>query len=91
MDSHLRCVFGITSDEYYEILKRQDGVCAICKQPETRTFKGSVRRLAVDHDHSTGKIRGLLCGACNTGLGLFDDDPEILKTALGYLNEHTGF
>ena len=57
--------FGITLDTYEEMLKSQNNVCAICFRPETFEMKGTIHSLAVDHDHVTGKIRGLLCRACN--------------------------
>lgn len=69
-DAGLKMRFGITSEEYDILFAMQKGVCAICRQPETvKTKSGSVRRLAVDHDHDTGKPRGLLCYRCNTALG----------------------
>ncbi len=71
--------YDITLYEYNELLKKQKGVCAICKQPP------SDRRLCVDHNHNTGVIRGLLCVECNNGLSKFKDDSEILKTATKYL------
>lgn len=65
------------------------GMCGICKKqmklPEKRQGQ-SLDVVAVDHDHKTGKVRGLLCNACNKGLGLFKDDVEILNNAKEYLN-----
>ena len=60
----------------------QNGCCAICKGEEPSDFKG---RLSIDHDHSSGKIRGLLCMKCNSGLGMFNDDEDILLNAIKYL------
>ena len=79
--------FGITLEEYNEMLEIQDGACAICGQPETRKDHrtGETRALAVDHDHATGRVRGLLCTDCNTGIGLLQDDIEILLNAVDYL------
>ena len=71
----------VTDDEYAELLERQGGVCAICRQPES--VPG--RSLAVDHDHATGAVRGLLCGRCNRALGYFRDDPALLAAAITYL------
>lgn len=62
----LRRDFGITVEQYAEMLASQDGVCAICQKPPTRV------PLAVDHDHQTGRVRGLLCTACNLGLGIYE-------------------
>jgi len=65
----------------------QNGVCAICSGGETVKTRGTLRRLAVDHDHETGKVRGLLCNRCNNGLGNFRDDPDLLREAIAYLQE----
>lgn len=71
--------FGMTPEEYWEMFDRQGGRCAICRAvPDWK-------RLAVDHDHETGEIRGLLCNQCNTGLGFFRDDSELVAEALSYL------
>ena len=80
--------FGITRSDYVKLFNDQNGVCAICHQPETAARKGVVRSLAVDHDHKTGKIRGLLCSDCNTGIGKLKDDPNILLSASEYLKIH---
>lgn len=76
--------YGITPAEYAEMLFLQDGTCKICKQPP----KGD-RRLCVDHDHDTGKVRGLLCNTCNAGLGQFGDSVELLERAIEYLKKGT--
>jgi len=75
------------SDEIHKILvKRQEGLCAICGKPETKKKSdGTVYRLSVDHDHKTNKARGLLCTKCNFGLGSFSDDSEMLLKAYYYL------
>jgi hypothetical protein len=70
--------YGISEDQYQESFSAQGGKCAICRQAFPATPH-------VDHDHSTGAFRGLLCSNCNTGLGLLADDPQILRNALGYL------
>src|SRR5712691_9384434 len=70
--------YGMSWNDYDELLARQGGVCAICK-------KKSKRRLCVDHCHACRKVRGLLCHKCNTGLGLFDDDTDRLRAAIAYL------
>ncbi len=75
----------LNPSEYNDLHAQQKGTCAICHKQETRTKKGKVVALAVDHCHITGKIRGLLCGECNTGLGKFKDNPFLLKAALKYL------
>lgn len=77
--------FGISHAEYAELHQRQGGVCAICKKPETATRNGKVKSLAVDHCHSTGRIRGLLCADCNTGIGKLKEDRNIFLAAIQYL------
>ncbi len=80
VNSHLRRKYGITLDEYKFMLEQQENKCSICKRlPE------DTRRLDVDHDHITGEIRGLLCLACNSSLGGFKDDINLLKAAIIYL------
>lgn len=74
--------YGITIDDYKNLLEKQGGVCAICSN------KDSKFSLAVDHCHKTGKIRGLLCSRCNFSLGNFNDDIELMNKAIEYLNEH---
>lgn len=81
----MKNVYGITLEEFEILEKSQEGVCAICKKTETWVRDGKVFRLSVDHCHDTGKIRGLLCKACNTGIGYFLHDPELLQAAIRYL------
>ena len=81
----LRSVFGITIEDYDRMFLEQNGVCLICKKPETVIARGKIRNLSIDHDHITGKIRGLLCNGHNTGLGKFDDSVELLEEAIRYL------
>lgn len=78
--------YGLSQADYTTMLERQGGVCAICKNPEkAQRFKF----LAVDHDHSTNKIRGLLCHRCNAGLGNFNDVTRLLREAADYLENHS--
>lgn len=74
---------GLTVESYEAMLVAQGGVCAICKRLDPEDGK----ELAVDHDHATEKVRGLLCGKCNKGLGLFDDNVDSLRAAILYLQE----
>ena len=74
--------YGITIEEYEILLAEQNGCCAICL-----VVTGSDgKRLSVDHNHETGEVRGLLCDNCNTGLGMFKDNPSLLAKAINYLN-----
>lgn len=76
--------YSISTGQYEEMLKEQLGGCAIC---ETTISYGS-KSLAVDHCHQTGKVRGLLCTACNTALGLLKEDMELFKKSIQYLELH---
>jgi hypothetical protein len=78
--SHLKRTFGITLDDYDRLLAAQGGGCAICGRPPREDIA-----LHVDHDHATGKVRGILCFKHNNALGDFDDDAELLQRALAYL------
>lgn len=85
----LRESFGLSLEQYQEMHDRQQGKCAICGQPETQLRGGKVKALAVDHCHSTGRIRGLLCCDCNQAIGKLKDDVQILESAIRYLNNST--
>lgn len=82
---------GLSSKEakqiYESILIKQNGNCAICKNPETKIRNGKSVNLSVDHCHKTGIVRGLLCNKCNRTLGVFYDDIEFLKEAIKYLEK----
>lgn len=88
----LRYMFGMELEEYKRLIVKQGGACAICGQPETaRHNDGRTRSLAVDHDHASGAIRGLLCANCNNGIGRFSDDPNLLEAAASYLKGAVAF
>ena len=74
--------YGISPEQYEAMMTAQGGVCAICRRPE---WKGKGNRPHTDHDHVTGQFRGILCGPCNNGLGMFGDDPARLRAAITYL------
>lgn len=80
--SFLKRKYNITIEEYNKIIEKQNNVCAICfgNLNDSRGF-----RPHIDHDHETGKIRGVLCGNCNKGLGMFKDNKEIILNAYNYL------
>jgi hypothetical protein len=77
---HLRRKFGMSLEDYDELVEKQGGVCAVCGYPpdEGKSFH-------IDHDHDSGRIRGLLCSRCNHAIGLLRDDPEVIESALTYL------
>lgn len=80
---------GISAPDYDAMLEAQGGVCAICQAPETRRHpSGTVFTLGVDHDHVTGKIRGLLCTSCNTGIGMAHERLDVLRAMIAYLERH---
>lgn len=87
-ENDLRRKYGIGLNDLRAMAEAQGHKCAICGNPETEMRNGVTRHLAVDHDHATGKIRDLLCQSCNTGLGKFKDDTEILAKAIAYLIKH---
>lgn len=75
----LRRKYGISEEQFEEMLRRQGGRCAVCDRGE---------KLHVDHDHITGRVRGLLCGKCNRALGLLADDPERITALAEYAAQH---
>lgn len=80
--ANLKANFGLSKEDYDAMLTGQNHACAICFEPSPK------RRLAVDHDHETGKIRALLCGRCNLMLGYSRERVDVLHTALEYLVRH---
>ena len=87
---HLIKTYGISLDDYNTLLAQQGGVCAICKRDYKGTRNGVEIGHHVDHDHATGKVRGILCTRCNVALGQFDDSIEYLNNAIKYLRERMG-
>lgn len=85
--ARLRANYGLTLAQYETMLAAQGGGCAICGAPPSSTQNYGRERLAVDHDHSSGAVRGLLCAACNKGLGHFLDSVESLARAIVYLQK----
>jgi hypothetical protein len=77
--------YGMSLQDYETLLAKQGNACAICKRTETSLQYGHIQQLAVDHCHTTGKVRGLLCVKCNTMLGGAEDSKTTLQTALSYL------
>lgn len=81
MKHNLKRMYGMTLGQYDEMVENQNGVCMICEKPEIN------RRLSVDHDHKTGKVRGLLCCRCNFALGIVEDDGFVIA-AKKYLRKY---
>lgn len=74
--------YGVSAEQHTEMVRRAKGRCSICNEPPTK------QGLCVDHDHTTGAVRGLLCAKCNAALGQFNDDPARLASAIVYLAQH---
>lgn len=83
-NKYLKRNYGITLEEYDEMFDEQNGVCAICGG-----ISRDGKRLSVDHDHETGKVRELLCMNCNTALGMLQDNVQIVLAAAQYLTKHS--
>lgn len=81
--------YGLNHDSYDELLRNQKGLCAICNRKETAKRNGVYKNLSVDHNHTTGKVRGLLCQRCNVSIGLFEDRPDFMLNAIKYLQSTT--
>lgn len=81
--SNRKVLYGVTRDQFDALVSRQNGGCAICAA--TSGYRKKKTPLVVDHDHMTGIVRGLLCQPCNSAIGFFADNPELLKRAAVYL------
>lgn len=79
----LKSVYGITVEQYNEMLNEQGGCCAICGTNEPTGYNWHV-----DHNHDTGKVRALLCSQCNQAIGMMKEDVSILRRAIEYLEKH---
>lgn len=89
-ERHLKLSYNLTSQQYLEKVIAQENCCAICKKPEHRLLKtGDVKPLSVDHNHTTGVVRELLCNDCNAMLGFAKENLEVLQNAINYLQKHS--
>lgn len=89
----MRTKYGIEPDAYAKLYAEQGERCAICRDPIADLLSDDgnhTHKTAVDHDHATGKVRGLLCGPCNCALGYMRDDPDRMEAAAMYLRTHLG-
>ena len=90
-DQRYKKNFGITLEDYDRMFAKQKGVCEICGSPQEKRSSGRggvVTNLAVDHCHKSGKVRGLLCGKCNSFIGFAEDSKQRLEKAIEYLKFH---
>lgn len=84
---NLRASYNLSIDQYEEMSISQNGACAICGKAEESTYRGKIRRLAVDHCHTTNTNRGLLCFKCNAAIGCMEDNIDIMASAISYLQQ----
>ena len=82
---YLERKWNIYKEEYDKMVSKG---CGICGEQETRKIKGNTIKMPLDHDHKTGKPRGVLCSHCNQGLGMFKDNTDRLQKAIDYLNSN---
>ncbi len=85
---NLKWTYGITLEQYNEMFEQQNGVCAICGKLETAILNNAVKRLSVDHNHKTGKVRALLCHTCNMYVGMVENK-QLVKRINKYLKGHS--
>lgn len=86
--SKLKSTYGITIEQYDAMFISQGGICLICGCPETVKRNGKIKNLSIDHNHVTGKIRGLLCQKCNQALGLLGENPVTINSLLKYITKN---
>jgi hypothetical protein len=87
--NHLRKTYNLSLEQFHYIYEKQNGLCAICKKEGFQLSTHQKFKIVVDHCHTTGVVRGMLCHNCNRALGLFQDNVESLKTAIDYLEGAT--
>jgi Recombination endonuclease VII len=85
--------YGLTLQQFEEMLVAQGGVCAVCGRPETviNPYTKKIQQLHIDHCHLTGRVRGLLCQECNTAYGMLEEDPERIRLLLAYAEKHKAY
>lgn len=89
-EDHIKRKYGISPEEYNKLAEFQQYRCAVCHQPETKINKktGKLHSLSIDHCHTTGKVRGLLCDNCNRAEGFLKSDPELIRKLADYLEKN---
>lgn len=85
---HLKHAYGLTPEQYAEMLADQNYLCLICNISLHDDDVTDSRFAVVDHDHSTAKVRGIICNKCNSGLGMLGDDLDTIRAALAYLERY---
>ena len=87
LEQHIKYKYGLTPEEFLKMWNLQKGLCAICNSalPDLQVYDDRRRGYAIDHNHDTGEVRGILCIHCNSLLGMSGDNPEILLKAVEYL------
>lgn len=89
-ERHLQLNYNLSAQQYLNLVESQNNCCAICKKPEHRLLKtGNIKPLSVDHNHSTGQVRSLLCNDCNAMIGFANENIEVLGNAIEYLKQHS--
>ena len=93
LEEHLKYKYSLTINELMEALKNQNGGCAICEKelPDLMVYNNRRRGYAIDHNHETGKFRGILCFPCNSMLGMSQDNINLLRKAASYLEERGSY
>ena len=93
LEQHLKYKYGVTHGEFTDTWNSQDGKCAICSValPDLMVYENRRRGYAIDHNHETGKFRGILCLKCNSLLGMAGDSARVLAKAIGYLEKNGSY
>jgi len=86
-DNHHKRLYGISAEQYDTLFREQGGVCAVCKKESDTDGKNS--KLQVDHNHTTGQVRGLLCYRCNVAIGMISEDLDRVYQIMDYLGSHS--
>lgn len=88
---HYKDKYGLTVEQRTELFNRQNGKCAICSCDIHLDGTLDAKQAVVDHDHKTGKVRGMLCNLCNQGLGHFKDNIDAITNAIQYLEQNNAY
>lgn len=87
---HLKLTYNLDAQQYLDMINKQNNCCAICNKPEHRILKtGDIKPLSVDHNHTTGEVRALLCNDCNALLGFAKENIGVLQNAITYISKYS--